>query len=131
MLAAVAKIPELQCEHVETKALAEAVAEVAKHYPQQVIDPVTLAWFNLTLVAGTFYGSRVIVMRERMKAERAQKRGAGRTNGGPVAVPDPAFSPSPNPAAAQPAPTSHFEIPPGAFTGDLSQVEIKPTKLDG
>jgi hypothetical protein len=124
MLAAVTKVPELACEHAESKALAEAVAEVAKHYPNQLIDPVMMAWFNLALVGGTFYGSRAIVARERMRAENAEKRGRGSAVGGNV-VPLPIDPNSIGPTAPG------FNVPSGAHQGPLNFGDIKPGKLQG
>lgn len=49
--------PLLKVDEAEAKAVAEAVAEVAKHY-NVAPDPKTQAWINLALIVGTVYGPR-------------------------------------------------------------------------
>lgn len=73
------KTPELVLEDDESKPLSEAVAEVAKHYDIPDIAPVTVAWISLMVTAGRVYGPKAILIRERIRAEKA-KRINGDTN---------------------------------------------------
>lgn len=66
-------MPEIALEKSEAKALAEATAEVAKHYPM-AIDPKTIAWVNLATCMGLTYGPRVYMLRKRLDAEAREKR---------------------------------------------------------
>lgn len=68
MMAAGLQAPEMAIEADEAKMLAEAVAEVQRHYPM-VIDPRVMAWVNLVSAAGMVYGPRVYMIRKRKIAE--------------------------------------------------------------
>jgi hypothetical protein len=72
-LSAVTKTPELALDPDEAKELAKAAAEVQKHY-DTVIDPKTLAWVQLGMVAASVYGPRMIAVNIRLKNEKAQRR---------------------------------------------------------
>jgi hypothetical protein len=61
LLAGIAKTPELQIDATEAKLLAQGIVDVAKFYPVAV-DPKMLAWINLTMIAGTIYGTRVFAL---------------------------------------------------------------------
>jgi hypothetical protein len=66
--------PELALDDDEAKQIANATAEVAKHYSVN-IDPKTLAWMNFGWAVSCVYGSRVvaITMRRRNEKEAAKK----------------------------------------------------------
>ncbi len=59
--AAALKEPALALTKDEAKSLSDAVGKVAEHYPV-TIDPKTMAWVNLAMVAGGIYGTRVVGM---------------------------------------------------------------------
>jgi hypothetical protein len=80
-------IPELDLDKVEAANLAEAVAEVARHYPT-TIDPKVLAWVNLTMVAGMVYGPRFWAIRARTKQRPSRPR-QGQQNRGPSSAENP------------------------------------------
>ena len=71
------KTPEIALEDDESKPLAEAIAEVAKHYDIPVIAPETVAWISLAVTAGRIYGPKAMLIRERIRAEKAQRVGKG------------------------------------------------------
>jgi hypothetical protein len=62
----------LALDESEARELAKAAAEVQKHY-DSVIDPKTLAWVQLGMVAASVYGPRVIAINFRHKAEKAAR----------------------------------------------------------
>jgi hypothetical protein len=70
MGAAILDTPELVLDESEAKALADASAKVAAHY-NHTIDPRTMAWVNLAMVAGGIYGTRIFAIRARYKAAAA------------------------------------------------------------
>lgn len=72
-LAMLTKSPELMLEDGEAKALAEALAEVNRHFPTS-INPKYAALMNLGAVAGMIYVPRILNMRKRI-------RGGGGKNG--------------------------------------------------
>lgn len=71
-------VPELELSREESKRLADAAAEVGKHYAL-TFDPKKVAIANLIGAAGLIYGSRVIAYRARKMAEKREA--------GPRAVP--------------------------------------------
>ncbi len=70
MLAAIVQAPELELAEAEAKALARGIETVAKHYPVE-LSPKRLAWGNLTLVAGSIYGPRAILLFQRARGNVA------------------------------------------------------------
>lgn len=68
MLAAATQVPELAINTDEANQLAKAVANVQQYYPMH-INPKTLAWSNLLMVAGSVYGSRAVAIWANMKAQ--------------------------------------------------------------
>lgn len=70
-LASVAKVPELRLEQEEAKTLAEASSNVLRHYDigatQKAFD-----WAHLAIAIGTVYGSRIIAIQFRRKAEKEE-----------------------------------------------------------
>jgi len=74
MLALATKTPELALEDDESKPLAQAVAEVAKHYDIPAISDVAIAWAGLIMVCGKTYGPRYVLVTQRLKEERAEKK---------------------------------------------------------
>jgi hypothetical protein len=74
------KIEELQIDEAEAKHLADAVAEVAKHY-NVAVDPRTQAWANLCFAMGAVYGPRIVAYRirtskQKQEAQSQQNSGA-------------------------------------------------------
>lgn len=65
------KVPEMALDKDEAKRLAIAIAEVKKHYPDTILTDKQLAWIALATVAGTTYGPRLYLLRERKKSEKA------------------------------------------------------------
>lgn len=59
-------------DEAEVKPLAEATAELEKHY-NIPLTPKQLALFNFTLAAGMFIAPRVVLSAQRVKAENAAK----------------------------------------------------------
>jgi hypothetical protein len=70
-LAALTSIPEIALDADESKPLAIAVAEVAKHYDIPDVADKTLAWFSLAMVAGPMYMAKAMLARERMRGNKA------------------------------------------------------------
>lgn len=68
MAAGIFNAQELVLADDEAKSYAEAIADVAKYYSPD-LDPKLLAWFNLAMVAGGIYGTRLFAIRARLKAE--------------------------------------------------------------
>lgn len=87
-LAAVTQIDVLAIDPDEAKAMAEAAANVQRHYPSSMLDPVTMDWIGLIVTCGTIYGPRIAVMKMQ-RAERAEQ--------------NPPTQTAPKPAAATPA----------------------------
>lgn len=79
MLAAITKIPELKIEQAESKQLAEAAANVARHYNVQA-SAKAIDISNLVMVCIMLYGSRIYAINARMKSERAQRAEPRPTN---------------------------------------------------
>lgn len=89
MGAAFFALPELELEKREAKALAEAIAEVSKHYNIPGIDPKMAAVVSLIIVAGQIYVPRgfAIVNRKNGKtSDLAKTSTAGAPGAPPVAV---------------------------------------------
>lgn len=59
MLAKITDVEELELEHSEAKRLADAIAEMSKHYSVSM-DPKKFALLNLAATAGGIYGSRAV-----------------------------------------------------------------------
>lgn len=73
MMAAFTNTPELMLDADESKPLAQAVAEVAKHYDIPGLDAVVVAWVGLIMVCGKTYVPRAILINKRMKEEARPK----------------------------------------------------------
>ncbi len=73
IMAGVFSAPEFALEKDESKPLAESVSEVAKHYDIPEVADVTLAWVSLAMVAGPMYMAKYMLVRERIRAERATR----------------------------------------------------------
>jgi hypothetical protein len=89
MAAAFTKTPELTLETQEATSLAEGIADVAQYYPLD-LAPEVLAWCNLFMIAIPIYGSRVYLVVERKKEEKAQKARNVRPTAKNAPVPTPA-----------------------------------------
>lgn len=74
LLAVSTKTPELALEPDESKPLAQAVAEVAKHYDIPGLDAKTVAWMGLIMVAGKIYVPRAVLISQRLEQERKEKK---------------------------------------------------------
>lgn len=72
MLAGITKTPEFALEEYEAQKLAEAGANVAKHYNITASDKA-LAWTNLAFCMGSVYGARIAAIGMRKKTEKAKK----------------------------------------------------------
>lgn len=72
ILSAALNTPEIMLEKVESQGLAEAVANVARHYPTS-ISAKTIDWAALATCLGLTYGPRVVLVRQRMAKERERK----------------------------------------------------------
>lgn len=73
MCSAFLKVEELELDQDEAKALSDAVNKVQAEYKMPILDPKTLAWINLGMVAGGVYGPRVAAYSLRKKKERKGK----------------------------------------------------------
>lgn len=65
--------PELAIDTDDAHRLADAMASVNKHYKIAFFDEKTQDWFNLVMVAGAMYGSRVVAIRDRRAASRVAR----------------------------------------------------------
>lgn len=72
MLAMITKTQEFMLNADESVMLAQAMANVSRHYDVQVAEK-TLDWTQLIMVAGTVYGSRLAAMKLRKQMERANR----------------------------------------------------------
>jgi hypothetical protein len=75
MCASFLQVPELALDENEAKLLADAVANVAKHY-DFLPDPRTQAWFNLAMIAGPIYGMRFWAIRNKAQQRAKPQPGA-------------------------------------------------------
>jgi hypothetical protein len=69
MLAAFTKSAELLVDESEAQQLAQATANVSRHYNAQIAAK-TIDWVNFATVAGMVYGTRLVAIRNRHAAER-------------------------------------------------------------
>jgi len=69
-LAGVTKTPEFALDKEEAKELGQAVASVNAYYGK-VLDPKTVAWVGLVMVAGKIYGPRIGAWKLRTDMEKA------------------------------------------------------------
>lgn len=72
ILSAALHTPELALEKQESQALAEATANVARHYPTS-ISAKTIDWAALATCLAFTYGPRAVMIRQRLDAEREQR----------------------------------------------------------
>ena len=84
MCASFLQVPELAIDENEAKLLADAVANVAKHY-DFLPDLRTQAWFNLFMIAGPIYGMRIWAIRNK-SAQTKQNKQATPAQTGPILV---------------------------------------------
>ena len=91
MLSAVTEIKSLDIGKQKANLLAEGIVNVAKHYPalETSIDPRIIDGVNLGIALIICYKPVLDEVNENRRAKAAERRGSGRTNGGPVAVADP------------------------------------------
>lgn len=73
MAAIAVRAPELALTTDETKVLAGAITDVAKHYPHN-IDAKMIAWSNLMMVALGLYGSRAFAIYTRVKSTSEKEK---------------------------------------------------------
>ena len=69
MLAGITRVAELDMEQEEAHKLAQAGANVARHY-DMATSGKALDWTNLLFVIGEIYGSRVVAIRLRRMADK-------------------------------------------------------------
>ena len=63
--------PELALTEKQAKSLAESIVEVSKYY-EVAVSAKAQAWGMLLLTAGSIYGSKIVAISRRKKAEKAQ-----------------------------------------------------------
>lgn len=103
MLAGIASAPELALTEDESKKMAKAAADVAKHYNFNATEK-QMAWINLTLCCGSIYGSKFFAYSARSKSDVKEKNktkanGAAAPQSNNVAAPSisfPDLTPMPN-----------------------------------
>lgn len=71
-LAVVTKTPELQLTEPQSKEIAKAVGNVARHYDGLQVDDKVIDWGYLIITLLTCYGGKVAKINERKKAEKAK-----------------------------------------------------------
>lgn len=74
MLAALTREPRLALDPSECKALAMGISDVALHYPHSVMDPKTVAWGNLAVIAMGTYGTRAFAIMNDRKKDQKQRQ---------------------------------------------------------
>lgn len=72
MGAAFLKVPELELDQKEAERLSDAVNRVQAEYNIPILDPKTMAWINLAMVAGGVYGPRIVAHSLRTKREKRE-----------------------------------------------------------
>lgn len=115
MLSVVTGLQSIDIGKAKADMLATGIVNVARHYPNSAIDPRLVDWFNLFMACGICYQPVASEIRDNIRSSRAEKRGAGRTSGGPVAVPD-TFAPTPQPGAVHGATSVSDPFTPIDFT---------------
>lgn len=100
LLAKAAKIPELQLDEDEAKKLADATANVARHYNISVSQK-TLDWSNFVTAISSIYGTRLFVIGKR---KREEKTGTGAQQ---ETIPEETPRPVVTPSAMKP-----YDLPP-------------------
>ena len=65
------RIPELALTEDESKLLSAAVLRVSELYELPLLNEKAMAWINLTLVAGTIYGPRIVAAGRKPKSMTA------------------------------------------------------------
>lgn len=100
IMAAFTGIEHLALDPTEAKTLSDGIMEVQRHYPI-AIDPKTMAWVNLAVIAGSIYIPRVIVIRNESKARgpaRVQSIRPEPLTSKPNGAPAPPIQPITNPS---------------------------------
>lgn len=72
MLAGMTRVQEIALSPDEAKSLAQATANVARHYDVSV-SAKALDWTNLIMALGMVYGTRVVAMRNRARSAKANR----------------------------------------------------------
>jgi hypothetical protein len=72
MLAGITSVPELELDRGESEKLGSAIKDVGSYYGA-VFDPKKVAVFNLCMVAGGIYGTRLFAIRNRIASAKASK----------------------------------------------------------
>jgi hypothetical protein len=72
MLAGITSVPELELDRGESEKLGSAIKDVGSYYGA-VFDPKKVAIFNLCMVAGGIYGTRLFAIRNRIALQKAAK----------------------------------------------------------
>ena len=73
MLAVLTKVPELMLAKDDAKQLAVGICNVSRHYNVQAAQK-TIDWTNLMMVAGTIYGAKLMLARQRIQQQKAAKQ---------------------------------------------------------
>lgn len=93
MLAGITKSPELEFDEEESKRMALAYANVARHY-NWAMSEKTMDWANFTMCIGAIYGSKFMAIKARKSTEPKKAK--------PVKeAPQPAPNIRPNPQSGQ------------------------------
>jgi hypothetical protein len=106
MAATVLKSPELVLEKGEADALANAIAEVEKHYSIS-LSPETRAWLGLATTAAMIYGPRAYLIAKRRKRDAPPKSQPAKP-ATPLPTPEPAPSGEGGPKPGGPLTSADF-----------------------
>jgi hypothetical protein len=72
MLAGIVSVPELELDRGESEKLGDAIKTVGSYYGA-VFDPKKVAIFNLCMVVGGIYGTRLFAIRNRIAAQKLSR----------------------------------------------------------
>jgi len=73
MLAMMVRIPEMRIDESEAAKLSKGIANVARHYDVTATQK-TIDWSNLVMVLAMIYGTRMMAIGARRKADRQKQR---------------------------------------------------------
>lgn len=73
MLAAISRTPEFALSEDESKRMASAAADVAKHYNIAATEK-QMAWLNLAMCGGSIYGPKFFAAKSRMRDEANSRK---------------------------------------------------------
>lgn len=73
MLAGITRVEEMALDMPEAEQLAQATANMMRHYPNAVISPKTVDTINFIMCCGALYGTRLIAIRNRRTQARQNR----------------------------------------------------------